>query len=323
MPLPASKGEGEKAERKRFVRCRKQNNGTARNCSERTQKLKRHLFGSILLVALVLCIAIPTYAYAPFTPKRGVINRVVYEDEFSMIVEHIDTSPIRTFASEKNFTLTVYNKTTSNKLGLAYTEMKSGSDSSSAYGKTGQSTGTITYTMLAGKQYGFNAKSGGTQNSPGVYSMDKYSTTSQTFALSLYVTPKGSTSSYRKPLDSYTITSYYGYRDLEPTLDLHKGLDLVSTGTNKNVKNMSAGTVTAAGETSELGKYVVIYDGTYYFRYQHLASRSVSVNNTVTAGQIIGIQGSTGSVIGGEHLHISISKNASFNTTIDPLSFMP
>lgn len=285
-------------------------------------EMKRHLFGSILLVALVLCIAIPSYAYAPFTPERGVINRVVYEDEYTMIVEHIDTSPIRTLADEKNFTLTVYDKTTSIKLGLAHTEMKSGSDSSSDSGKTGEYTGTITYTMQAGKQYGFNAKSGRIQSSPGVYSIDKYSTTSQTFALSLYVTPKGDTDSYRKPLDSFYISSHYGYRDLEPTLDLHKGLDLVSSSTNKNVKSMSGGTVTATGETSALGKYVTVYDGTHYFRYQHLSSYSVATADTVTAGQMIGVQGSTGSVTN-EHLHISVSKNSNFNVTIDPLSFMP
>lgn len=32
--------------------------------------MKRRLFETIFLVALVLCIAIPAYAYAPFTPEQ-------------------------------------------------------------------------------------------------------------------------------------------------------------------------------------------------------------------------------------------------------------
>ena len=88
--------------------------------------MKRYFFRSIFLAALVLCIAIPTYAYAPFTPERGVINRVVYEDDYTMVVEIIDTSPIRTLSSTKDFTLKGYRYGTTTPLSGAYTEMKSG-----------------------------------------------------------------------------------------------------------------------------------------------------------------------------------------------------
>ena len=66
-----------------------------------------------------------------------------------MVVEIIDTSPIRTLSSTKDFTLKVYRYGTTTPLSGAYTEMKSGVYANSASGKTNGS-GTITYTMVSG-----------------------------------------------------------------------------------------------------------------------------------------------------------------------------
>ena len=285
--------------------------------------MKRHLFGSILLVALVLCIAIPTYAYAPFTPERGVINRVVYEDEYTMIVEHIDTSPIRTLASTKDFTLKVYRFGTSTPLAGAYTEMKSGVYANSAYGQTNGS-GTITYTMVSGNQYGFNAKYGGSQNYPGAYSTSTYSTTSTSSSLSFYLKNKDQYTVLSSPLGTgYSITSYYGYRDLSSGLNLHKGLDLSKSGSNVSVKSMSSGTVQKVAFDQSMGNYVEVkHSDTVYVRYQHLASTSVALGDTLTAGQEIGIMGNSGTA-SGVHLHITASSTSNFNSMFDPLYLMP
>lgn len=285
--------------------------------------MKRYFFRSIFLAALVLCIAIPTYAYAPFTPERGVINRVVYEDDYTMVVEIIDTSPIRTLSSTKDFTLKVYRYGTTTPLSGAYTEMKSGVYANSASGKTNGS-GTITYTMVSGKQYGFNAKYGGSQNYPGAYSTSQYSTTSTTSGLNFYLKNQDRYTVLNSPLGTgYTITSYYGYRDLSSGLNLHKGLDLYKYGSNVSVNSMSSGTVEEVNFDRYMGNYVIVkHSDNVYVRYQHLDSTSVSEGDTLTTGQQIGIMGDSGDS-SGVHLHISASSSSSFTTTFDPLYLMP
>lgn len=240
-----------------------------------------------------------------------------------MIVELIDTSPIRTLSSTKDFTLKLYRFGTTTLLSGAYTEMKSGVYANSAYGNTNGS-GTITYTMVSGNQYGFNAKYGSSQNSPGAYSPSKYSTTSTTSGMNFYLKNQDRYTVLNSPLGTgYTISSYYGYRDLSSGLSLHEGLDLYKSGSNVSVNSMSSGTVEKVDFDPYMGNYVIVkHSDTVYVRYQHLASTSVSVNDTLTTGQQIGIMGDSG-VSSGVHLHISASTSSEFETTFDPLYLMP
>ena len=98
------------AARKRFAGCWKEKRRTEKELFRKERKMKRHLFGSILLVALVLCIAIPTYAastFKDFIPEVGLINRVVYEDENVRIIEHRDISPMRNTRASSSMTIRV------------------------------------------------------------------------------------------------------------------------------------------------------------------------------------------------------------------------
>lgn len=109
---------------------------------------------------------------------------------------------------------------------------------------------------------------------------------------------------------SYTsITSPFGYR-VAPTTGAstyHQGVDL-DTGTGWPVVATRAGTAYTA-YSSSAGNYVTIdhHDG---FRsvYMHLSAFSVSNGTVVSAGQQIGLTGSTG-VSTGDHLHFGISLN--------------
>ena len=109
---------------------------------------------------------------------------------------------------------------------------------------------------------------------------------------------------------SYTsITSPFGYR-VAPTTGAstyHQGVDL-DTGTGWPVVASRAGTAYTAYSSSG-GNYVTIdhHDG---FRsvYMHLSAFSVSNGTVGSAGQQIGLTGSTG-VSTGDHLHFGISLN--------------
>lgn len=112
---------------------------------------------------------------------------------------------------------------------------------------------------------------------------------------------------------SYTsITSPFGYRNA-PTSGAstyHQGVDL-DTGTGWPVVATRAGTAYTA-YSSAAGNYITIdhHDG---FRsvYMHLSGFSISNGTVVSAGQQIGLTGSTG-VSTGDHLHFGISLNGVF-----------
>ncbi|MBT2482486.1 LysM peptidoglycan-binding domain-containing M23 family metallopeptidase [Streptomyces sp. ISL-94] len=101
----------------------------------------------------------------------------------------------------------------------------------------------------------------------------------------------------------------------------HTGVDFIaSSGTT--VKAVGAGTVVSAGWGGSYGNEVVIRhaDGNYS-QYGHLSSLSVSVGQSVTAGQTIGLSGSTGNSTG-PHLHFEIRTGPSYGSDIDPLAYL-
>ncbi|MEU0965695.1 LysM peptidoglycan-binding domain-containing M23 family metallopeptidase [Streptomyces sp. NPDC005917] len=101
----------------------------------------------------------------------------------------------------------------------------------------------------------------------------------------------------------------------------HTGVDfVVPTGTP--LKAVGAGTVVTAGWGGAYGNQVVIRlaDG-YYAQYGHLSALSVSVGQTVTAGQQIGLSGATGNVTG-PHLHFEIRTSPDYGSDVDPVAYL-
>lgn len=111
------------------------------------------------------------------------------------------------------------------------------------------------------------------------------------------------------------VTSAYGYRT-DPITGAqgawHGGLDLVGEG-DKTIRAVVGGTVIQSrrvldqtNRTSEWGNYVCVNgaDGNVYY-YCHLDSRSVSAGDIVSAGDEIGVEGSTGRVTG-RHCHFEV-----------------
>ncbi len=115
------------------------------------------------------------------------------------------------------------------------------------------------------------------------------------------------------------ITSGYGKRNKPnaAATSIHRGIDIgVSSGTD--VLAADGGTVIVAGSGRSYGNYVVIDHGNGYTTlYAHNSRLCVSVNQTVTRGQVIAKAGSTGNSTG-PHIHFEISKNGSL---VNPMNF--
>ncbi|SFY42583.1 LysM peptidoglycan-binding domain-containing M23 family metallopeptidase [Streptomyces atratus] len=101
----------------------------------------------------------------------------------------------------------------------------------------------------------------------------------------------------------------------------HTGIDFpVATGTS--VKAITSGTVVAAGWGGAYGNQVVIKhaDG-HYSQYGHMSSLSVSMGQSVSAGQQVGLSGATGNATG-PHLHFEVRTGPAYGSDIDPIAFL-
>lgn len=101
----------------------------------------------------------------------------------------------------------------------------------------------------------------------------------------------------------------------------HTGIDFhAASGTP--VHAVGSGTVVEAGWGGSYGNQIVIKmnDGTYT-QYGHLSSIGVSVGQTVTPGQQIGLSGATGNVTG-PHLHFEARTSPEYGSDIDPVAYL-
>ncbi len=63
-----------------------------------------------------------------------------------------------------------------------------------------------------------------------------------------------------------------------------------------------------------------MHDGTYT-QYGHLSSIGVSVGQSVTPGQQIGLSGATGNATG-PHLHFEARTGPDYGSDIDPIAYL-
>lgn len=105
----------------------------------------------------------------------------------------------------------------------------------------------------------------------------------------------------------YVVTSEYGMRVQPVTGEyrLHAGIDLSQTGGGHGpIVAAQAGRVVEVGSKHGPGQYVNIdHGGGFKTRYLHLARIDVDEGQTVAAGEQIGLEGNTGGISTGAHLH--------------------
>ena len=107
------------------------------------------------------------------------------------------------------------------------------------------------------------------------------------------------------PLDTLIVSSEYGYREDPFTgkRKFHAGTDYVTT--SENVYAMMPGRIKKIGYDKKLGNFITIDHGELVVTYAHLHTVVGRKDDTVIAGQSIGLSGSTGRSTG-EHLHIGM-----------------
>lgn len=120
------------------------------------------------------------------------------------------------------------------------------------------------------------------------------------------------------PLKKLKINSDYGYR-IHPVTGkyaMHEGLDFRAR--SDTVFAILNGVVRSAGYDDRLGINICLSHGEVESVYGHLRKILVGVQDSVTAGEAIGITGATGRVTG-EHLHFGIRYRHQY---INPIKFL-
>lgn len=121
------------------------------------------------------------------------------------------------------------------------------------------------------------------------------------------------------PLRHLRLNSVYGWRIHPVTgkFQYHKGIDLAAR--YDTVFSILDGTVDKIGYNRLIGNYILVdHTGETQSLYGHLSVIAVLPGEQVSAGQSIGISGSSGRVTG-PHLHFSIKYRG---REISPLAFL-
>ncbi|GAB7187513.1 LysM peptidoglycan-binding domain-containing M23 family metallopeptidase [Kitasatospora sp. Ki12] len=133
--------------------------------------------------------------------------------------------------------------------------------------------------------------------------------------------PVAATSGFVAPLANPQLGTAYGVAGSMWASGHHTGQDFIaSTGTP--LRAVANGVVVKAGNGGAYGNEVEIKlaDG-HYAEYAHLSVIGVTIGQTVTVGQQIGLSGATGNVTG-PHLHFEIRTGSEYGSDIDPVAYL-
>jgi murein DD-endopeptidase MepM/ murein hydrolase activator NlpD len=114
------------------------------------------------------------------------------------------------------------------------------------------------------------------------------------------------------------VVSPFGPRTINGGYENHPGIDIaVPTGTP--IRAAASGRVAIAGWVGGYGNYTCIqHSASLSSCYGHQSSIQVSVGQSVTQGQVIGLSGSTGNCTG-PHLHFEVRINGS---VVNPMNYL-
>ena len=120
------------------------------------------------------------------------------------------------------------------------------------------------------------------------------------------------------PLSEMIISSGFGtrYHPIDKVYKEHNGIDLAAN--NSFVFSVLDGIVVDSGYSRANGNYIIIRHEDFETYYLHLDSFYNIVDDIISAGDIIGVTGSTGKSTG-EHLHFAVKENGKF---INPVTFL-
>ncbi|RPK88482.1 LysM peptidoglycan-binding domain-containing M23 family metallopeptidase [Streptomyces sp. ADI98-10] len=128
-------------------------------------------------------------------------------------------------------------------------------------------------------------------------------------------------SGWSAPLANANVTTQYRASGASWSSGYHTGSDFqAASGTP--ILAIGPGTVVSAGYSGSYGNEVVIqHEDGMYSQYAHQSSLNVSVGQTVSGGQQIGLSGSTGNSTG-PHLHFEVRTGPGYGSDIDPIAYL-
>lgn len=118
------------------------------------------------------------------------------------------------------------------------------------------------------------------------------------------------------------VSQHYGHTDFAKNRSkwyrFHNGLDIVFV--NKNIPALASGRVLFAGWNKQgFGNAVIIKTGNAEeMLYGHLSSINVKIGDIVRAGEVIGVEGSTGNSTA-SHLHFGVKQYGKY---VDPMDYI-
>ncbi|MER7672128.1 M23 family metallopeptidase [Kitasatospora sp. NPDC096128] len=133
--------------------------------------------------------------------------------------------------------------------------------------------------------------------------------------------PAAPASGWSAPAPDAPTSNPYGVANSEYAAGYHTGVDFaVAPGTP--VLAVGDATVVSAGWDGAYGKEVVLRlaDG-HFAQYAHLSVLSVSAGARVSAGQRVGLSGSTGNSTG-PHLHFEIRTSNRYGAVVNPIAYL-
>ncbi len=122
------------------------------------------------------------------------------------------------------------------------------------------------------------------------------------------------------PLTSATVTSFYGTRTdpvTKKALATHHGIDLAAPD-GSDIYCYKSGVVKSVKNDEIFGNCVLVDHGDIASFYAHMSSVAVEDGQSVSAGEKLGVIGSTGKSTG-THLHFEIRKDGN---RIDPAKYL-
>lgn len=120
------------------------------------------------------------------------------------------------------------------------------------------------------------------------------------------------------PLDNLRFTSMFGIRrdPINGTTRMHSGVDLAARF--ENVRAMLPGMILKTGYSKSAGYYITINHGICVCSYLHLSRIFTEEGTHVSAGDIVGVTGTSGRSTG-PHLHISCRWNDGKGRYFNPI----
>ena len=160
-------------------------------------------------------------------------------------------------------------------------------------------------------------------NAESIYSLIRYGRTDNSALGGELGEPFTSVDGFCSPLGAgwqSRVTSEFGYRNCPyHGRELHSGLDMAAPA-GTSIRAALGGTVVRSTYHNSLGNYTVIdHGGGLTTGYAHQSRRLVSVGDTVEAGEVIGLVGSTGNSTGA-HLYLEVRLNGNLQ---NPRNYLP